>query len=57
MATLVQLLISTGLGLVGFYVARFGFDLDQPVSIIIGVVVFLLCMGCSVVIIDGDMFD
>jgi hypothetical protein len=57
MATLVQLLISIVLSLAAYGIAHYGVDLDRPLSIIIGVVVFLLCMGCSVVIIDGDMFD
>lgn len=53
MAILVQLTISVILGVVGGFATSY-LGYDRPWPVIVGCVVFLACMGCSVLIVDGD---
>lgn len=56
MATIVQLLIAVVLGVLGWFLADLA-GAPDPWPIVVGVIVFLVCLGMSVFILDSDAFD
>lgn len=56
MATIVQLLIAVVLGVLGWFLTDLA-GAPDPWPIVVGVIVFLVCLGMSVFILDSDAFD
>lgn len=56
MAALLQLLIAAAIGAVAWFLVNLA-GVNDPWPVVIGVIVFLACLGMSVVFVDSDWLD